>query len=326
MSKKANQKLKILYLAKIFMENTDENNPMTMSEIISTLSSYGISAERKSLYDDFENLNYFGLDICKTDGKIPGYFNASSTFEVAELKLLIDAVESARFITPKKTEQLISKIEKLTSRHNAKKLNFQVFSSDRVKTVNEQIFYNVDKIYEAISQDKMISFLYFDYMLDKTKKYRKSGGVYLESPLSLMWNDENYYLVAYNQKHSSLVHYRVDKMENISITQNSRVSPDFSFDPAQYAKKTFSMYSGKEEFVTVRFDNSLINVALDRFGMDTTLHKSGEDSFEVKTKIAVSQQFFGWIASLGGRAEIVSPENVRKDFGDMMKKVLEMHK
>jgi len=271
MAKQSNQKLKILYLAKIFTENTDENHPMTMSEIISELESHGIKAERKSLYDDFENLNLFGLDICRTDGKIPGYFNASGSFEIAELKLLINAVESARFITPKKTSQLISKIEKLTSRHNAKKLGYQVYTANRVKTSNEQIFYNVDKIHEAISDNKKISFRYFDYSIDKEKKYRKSGNFYVESPLSLMWEDENYYLVAYNDKHNSFVHYRLDRMESLSIEDDLRILPKTKFDPAEYAKKMFSMYSGREEVVTLKFDNSLLNVALDRFGIDITI-------------------------------------------------------
>lgn len=326
MPKHSNQKLKILYLAKIFTENTDENHPMTMSEIIAALASYGISAERKSLYDDFENLNFFGLDICRTEGKIPGYFNASGSFEIAELKLLIDAVESARFITPKKTAQLISKIQQLTSRYNAHNLNTQVYAANRVKTSNEQIFYNVDKIHEAILANRQITFCYFDYSLNREKKYRKDGALYSESPLSLMWDDENYYLVTYNTRHDALVHYRVDRMERISICDCARDMPDGSFDPAQYSRKIFSMYSGEEELVTIRFDNSLINVVLDRFGTDTTLHKEDENSFTIKAKISVSQQFFGWIASLGGRAVIMAPASVKKDFYDTMKKVAERHK
>ncbi|MBE7052592.1 MAG: WYL domain-containing protein [Ruminococcaceae bacterium] len=325
MPKSSNQKLKILYLAKIFTENTDESHPMTMAQIISALDSFGIQAERKSLYDDFENLNLFGLDICKTEGRIPGYFNASGSFEIAELKLLIDAVESARFITPKKTSQLIAKIENLTSRHNAQNLNRQVYAANRVKTLNEQIFYNVDKIHESISQNKMISFKYFDYCLSKQKKYRKDGGYYTESPVSLMWDDENYYLVAYNSKYSNYVHYRVDRMENISITDSSRQLPDVPFDSAQYARKMFSMFSGSEEFVTLRFSNSLINVVFDRFGMDITPHKDGDDHFLIKTKVAVSEQFFGWIASLGGRAAIVEPQKVKDEFLKMIESVAKVH-
>ncbi len=326
MAKSSNQKLKLLHLLKIFMEETDENNSLTMSEIISRLEKIGISAERKSLYDDFEQLNIFGLDICKTSGKIPGYYNLGTTFELPELKLLIDAVQSSKFVTEKKSLELISKIEKLTSVHNAGKLRRQVYIANRVKTRNEKVFYNVDKIYDAIGDNKKISFKYFDYAIEKEKVYRKDGKEYEESPVTLMWDDENYYLVAYNSKHSSYVHYRVDRMENISILNVERTLPDAPFDTAFYAKKIFSMFSGEETHVTMRFENSLINVVFDRFGMDITPFKDDENHFIIKTGVSVSQQFFGWISSLGARAEIVAPQNVKDAFVKMLEEVLKIHK
>ena len=326
MAKQANQKLKILYLAKILFQNTDEAHPMSIADIISELEKCGIRAERKSLYDDIENLNLFGMDICRSDGRGGGYFNASSTFELAELKLLADTVEAARFITPKKTLELVSKIESLTDRHSAKKLHRQMYIANRVKNRNEQIFYNVDKIHEAIADNKKISFLYFDYDISKNKKYRKDGVSYIESPVSLLWDDENYYLVAYNNKYNNYVHYRIDRMESISICDEMRKLPDEPFDSASYSAKMFSMYSGSEELVTIRFENSLVNVAFDRFGMDITPHKEGDNHFVVKTKISVSQQFFGWIASLGGRAVITAPDNVRNDFLDMINSISQNYK
>ncbi len=321
MSKHPNQKLKLLFLARIFTEKTDENHPITMSDIISELEKSDIHAERKSLYDDFEQLNLFGMDICKTGGRIPGYFNASSEFELAELKLLTDAVESAKFISRKKSIELIGKLEKLTSVHNAKKLHRQVYVSNRVKTLNEQIYYNVDKIHDAIAENKKISFKYFDYTIEKEKKYRKNGELYIESPISLMWDDENYYLVAYNSKHSAFVHYRVDRMEGISVRDEQREGTDNDFDPASYARKIFSMFSGEEKLVKMRFVNSLINVVFDTFGMDVTPFKDGEDHFIVTANVSVSHQFFGWIASLGGRAEILSPD-VKEEFVKMIKEVI----
>lgn len=326
MPKSSNQKLKLLYLLKMFLEETDENNSLTMSEIILKLKELGINAERKSLYDDFEQLNIFGLDICKTSEKVPGYYNLATQFELPELKLLIDAVQSSKFVTEKKSLELISKIEKLTSRHNAGKLRRQVYIANRVKTRNEKVFYNVDKIYDAIGENKRISFKYFNYTIEKEKLYRKDGREYEESPVTLMWDDENYYLVAYNSKHSNYVHYRVDRMENIEILADERCIPDKPFDTAHYAKKVFSMFLGEETLVTMRFENSLINVAFDRFGMDVTPFKDGDNHFIIKTGVSVSQQFFGWIASLGARAEIVSPENVREDFVSMMNDVLKIHK
>ena len=326
MPKHPNQKLKLLYLAKIMREKTDENHPITMSEIISELEKYDIQAERKSIYDDFEQLNIFGMDICKTSGKIPGYFNAEADFELAELKLLIDAVESSKFITEKKSMELIAKISKLTSSHNAKNLGRQVYMANRVKTLNEQIYYNVDKIHDAIAANKKISFKYFDYTIEKTKQYRKDGAEYVESPVSLMWDDENYYLVAYNSKYSNFVHYRVDRMEKISLCNEQRADFGKNFDPAAYARKTFSMYSGKEMLVTMRFSNSLINVVFDRFGMDVTPFRDGDEHFYIKTNVSVSYQFFGWVASLGDRAEILSPPEVRDEFLSMLTSVIERHK
>ena len=325
MSKKPNQKLKLLYLAKIFFEKTDENHHITMSEIISELEKYDIQAERKSLYDDFEQLNIFGMDICKTRGKIPGYFNASSEFELAELKLLTDAVESAKFISQKKSIELISKIEKLTSIHNAKKLQRQVYVANRVKTLNEHIYYNVDKIHDAITENKKIAFKYFDYTIEKEKKYRKNGELYVESPISLMWDDENYYLVAYNSKHNAFIHYRVDRMEKISMCDEERMGTEKDFDPASYARKTFSMFSGEEKLVKMRFDNSLINVVFDRFGMDITPFRDGDSNFIITANVSVSHQFFGWIASLGGRAEIISPEDVKNEFIKMLDNVIKSY-
>ena len=326
MSKSSNQKLKLLYLMKIFMEETDENNSLTMSEIISKLKDLGINAERKSLYDDFEQLNIFGLDICKTSGKIPGYYNLETAFELPELKLLIDAVQSSIFVTEKKSLELISKIEKLTSRHNAGKLRRQVYIANRVKTRNEKVFYNVDKIYDAIGDNKKISFKYFDYTTEKKKIYRKDGSEYVESPVTLMWDDENYYLVAYNSKHSNYVHYRVDRMESIRILDDERCLSETPFDTAFYAKKIFSMFSGEETLVTMRFENSLINVVFDRFGMDITPFKDGDNHFTIKTGVSVSQQFFGWVASLGARAEIISPQNVKDEFVSMLENILKIHK
>ncbi len=326
MAKQSNQKLKIMYLAKILFENTDESHPMTLAKIISELENLGIHAERKSLYDDIENLNYFGMDICRASGKNGGYFNASGSFELAELKLLTDAVEAARFITPKKTMELISKIEGLTDRHSARSLHRQVYAANRVKTKNEQIFYNVDKIHESISANRQITFRYFDYDISKNKKYRKNGTEYIESPVALLWDDEKYYLVAYSSKYGNYVHYRVDRMESISVSDKMRILPDVPFDSAGYARKMFSMFSGEEILVTLRFENSLINVAFDRFGMDITPYKDGEEHFIIKIKISVSQQFFGWIASLGGRASIVSPENVKRDFVSMIDNIAKSHK
>lgn len=193
--KLSHQKLKLLYLMKILLEQTDEEHSLTVPQMIAEPSKVGISVERKSIYDDLEYLQLFGIDICSNKTKTTNYYVASRDFALPELKLLVDSVQASKFITRKKSMELISKIEKLTSHENTKKLQRQVFVTNRVKTPNEKIYYNVDKIHEAIADNKQITFKYFDLDVNKKKVYRKEGNLYTESPVSLTWNDENYYLI-----------------------------------------------------------------------------------------------------------------------------------
>lgn len=308
--KQAQQKLKLMYLAKILTEKTDEENTLTVPQMIEELAKAGISAERKSIYDDLEQLQLFGLDICSRKSRTTDYYVASRDFELPELKLLVDSVQSAKFITRKKSMELISKIEKLTSHENAKKLHRQVFVTNRVKTLNEQIYYNVDKIHDAIAANRQIKFRYFNIGLDKKKEYRKDGGFYTESPVALSWDDENYYMIAYKQKYDSYVHYRVDKMEAICESEEERVLSDTPFDLSEYSKTMFQMFGGEETEVSMEFHNSLIGVVYDRFGLDVPVLKTDDEHFMCRTKIAVSPQFLSWIMGFGDKAKILSPQRV----------------
>lgn len=308
--KLSQQKLKMMYLAKILMEQTDEEHTITVPEMIAELSKLGISAERKSIYDDLEYLRLFGLDICSNKTRTTNYYVASRDFELPELKLLVDSVQSAKFITHKKSMELISKIEKLTSRENAKKLQRQVFITNRVKAVNEQIYYNVDKIHEAIAANKQITFKYFKLDVDKKKMYRKEGGLYTESPVALTWDDENYYLITYKEKYDNYTHYRVDKMEMIELTEYDRVLSNKPFDLSGYSKTMFQMFGGVETDVSIEFDNELVGVVFDRFGTDIPIVKKDEKRFICHVKVAVSPHFLAWVMSFGKRAKIISPDNV----------------
>lgn len=311
--KQSQQKLKLMYLAKILMEQTDEEHTITVPEMISELSKLGISAERKSIYDDLEYLQLYGIDICSNKTRTTNYYVASRDFELPELKLLVDSVQSSKFITHKKSLELISKIEKLTSRENAKKLRRQVFIANRVKTFNEQIYYNVDKIHEAITSNKQITFKYFNYDVNKKKVYRRDGESYTESPVSLTWDDENYYLITYKEKYDNFTHYRVDKMEKIEISDEARVLPEKDFDISDYTKTMFQMFGGEETDVSIEFENELVGVVLDRFGLDIPVVKSDEGHFICHVRVAVSQQFLSWVAGFGTRAKIISPDSVAKD-------------
>ena len=316
--KLSHQKLKLLYLMKILLDKTDEENTLTVPQMIEELSKFGISAERKSIYDDLEYLKLFGLDLCSRKTKTHDYFVASREFELPELKLLVDSVQSSKFITHKKSMELISKIEKLTSQANAKRLHRQVFVTNRVKTLNERIYYNVDKIHDAIAANKQITFKYFDMNVEKKKVYRKEGNNYQETPIALTWDDENYYLITYKAKYDNFAHYRVDKMESINITEEARILPEEEFDLSAYAKSVFAMFGGEETEVSVQFENELAGVVFDRFGLDIPIIKTDKEHFICKVKVAVSPHFLSWIMSFGKRAKIVSPDYVVDEMYEMI--------
>lgn len=316
--KLSQQKLKLLYLMQILLEQTDEEHTITVPQMIEELSKRGISAERKSIYDDLEYLELFGIDICKKKTRTHGYFVASRDFELPELKLLVDSVQASKFITYKKSMELISKIEKLTSRENAKKLHRQVFVTNRVKTLNEHIYYNVDKIHDAIAANKQITFKYFDLNVDKKKVYRKNGNIYQETPVSLTWADENYYLITYKEKYGSFAHYRVDKMDSIEISEDIRIMPEKEFDLSGYAKSVFSMFGGEETSVSIEFENELAGVVFDRFGTDIPIIKTDEKHFICKVKVKISPHFLTWVMSFGSRAKIVSPKSVIEEMFELL--------
>ncbi|MBQ7433830.1 MAG: WYL domain-containing protein [Lachnospiraceae bacterium] len=313
MAKGTNQKSKLLYLAKIFSEQTDDEHKLTMPEIISRLQAYDINADRKTLYQDFEELRVFGLDIImEKDGRNTYYFLGSRMFELPELKLLVDSVQSAKFITNKKSAELIKKLESLTSVHQAKQLQRQVFISGRNKVANENIYYNVDQLHEAINSNAQICFHYYQWNVQKERELRKNGAWYQVSPWGLIWDNENYYLIGYDAQADKIKHYRVDKMLDISISSEKREgNAQFqAFNLPLYSKVLFGMYGGAETRVTLEAKNSMANILIDRFGTDITLHPIDAEHFRVSVEVAVSNQFFGWIIALGDGIQITGPQSV----------------
>ncbi len=293
-------------------EKTDEENTMTINEMIAELDRYGITAERKSIYDDLEALRHYGLDIAIRKSKTTDYFVASRLFELPELKLLVDAVQCSKFVTHKKSNELIKKIESLASTHQAMSLHRQVYVSNRVKTINESIYYNVDSLHAAIADNKQVTFKYFDYDIKKEKVYRKSGNKYLVSPYGLSWDDENYYLVTFSHKYNDFTHYRVDRMSDIELSEVPReaLPENEHFNIAEYSKKVFNMFGGEEVTVKLKFDNSLVNAVIDRFGKDIMIGKLDDDSFSIWIKVALSSTFYAWLAQFGNKVKILSPEMV----------------
>ena len=324
MSRSSNQKAKLLYLEKMFREESDEQHPLTVKNIISGLDRVGIKAERKAIYDDIELLReVMDMDICSD--KVGSYYLGTDRFQFEELQLLADAAACSKFITEDKSRELVDKISHLTSNYKARELQRSVIVANRVKTENRKIYYNINKIHEAIKQQKKITFHYFGYDIKKKKVYKTSGGRYVMSPYSLAWEDENYYCIGYYEKYDSISNFRVDRMEDVEVSDEPAV-PAKGFDLAEYTRRIFGMFAGSE---TVRaklsFDNSLTSVVMDKFGSDITMHKLDESHFYISKEINVSPTFFGWLFQLGANVEILEPTALRKEFIGYLDKVRNLY-
>ncbi len=324
----SNQKLKLLYLMKIFLEKTDENHRITTPELIESLKAYGISVERKTIYADIENLRTFGIDIVgENDGRSYHYYVASRDFELAELKLLVDSVQSAKFITEKKSDALIKKIESLTSQHEAKQLQRQVYVRGRNKTSNESIYYNVDFIHSAIATNVQVRFQYFQWNVKKQQELRRDGKWYQISPWALTWDDENYYMVGYDSEAAQIKHYRVDKMLSLELTEEKRTGETCfkQCDMASYTQQLFGMFDGEQQRVHMEFRNELAGVVIDRFGKDVTMLQTSKDHFEIRVNVAVSGQFLGWVMALGNGVRILEPESVVEEMKKRIRQLKELY-
>ena len=313
MAKGSNQKMKIIYLMWLFTEKTDATHYITMADILDYLSSNDISAERKSIYADIEALRNYGFDIkgFQQKGKYL-YHLVNRKFELAELKLLVDAVQSSKFITAKKSNELIKKIGSLASTYESKELQRQVYVSNRIKTMNESIYYNVDQLHKAINWNKKITFQYSQWTVDKKIKLKKGGALYKVSPWALMWDNANYYMVAFDLEEEKIKHFRVDKMRHINLTKDKRDGKTQfeKFDMGVYATKMFGMFGGKEEKVRLECKNDLVGVIIDRFGKDAMIIPIDDEHFRINVDVEVSQQFLAWVIGLGEGAKILSPESV----------------
>ena len=325
MARSQKQKLKLLYLMQYLLQNSDEAHPVGIAQMVEMLAAHGILAERKGLYGDLEALREFGLDVVQARGRTVGYYIGTRDFELPELKLLVDSVQSSKFITQKKTLALIRKIEGLASVHDAAALQRQVYVRNRVKSMNESVYYNVDEISSAITADRKIRFQYFEYTLQKERRYRRGGAFYELSPYALMWDDENYYLLAYDADTGTIRHYRVDKMAQITTLESFRDGREAfkKLDMSAYSKRVFGMFAGEAETVRLRFAEHLAGAVIDRFGRDVMLIREDEGRFSVAVEAVVSPQFYAWVFGFGAECEILSPAHVRAGMAAMARAVLE---
>jgi len=323
MPKSANQKLKLLCLMQYLLRRSDEQHPVSVGDMIDELARWDITAERKSIYDDLEALRRFGLDIVQVKAKTTGYYVGARDFELPELKLLVDAVQSSKFITERKTISLIGKIEGLCSSYEAQALQRQVYVRGRVKTMNESVYYNVDEVSSAISADRAVRFKYAEYAITKERRFRRNGDWYIVSPYALVWDDENYYLLAWEHAAGRLKHFRVDKMAEISALNEPRQGKEefAGVDLSAYTTQVFGMFSGTPSIVRLRFANHLVGAVIDRFGKDVMVIPDGDSHFTVSISAVTSPQFYAWVFGFGTDAEILAPAEVR---GEMARQAAEI--
>lgn len=328
MAKSENQKLKLLYIAQILKDHTDIDHPITTRALIERLEKLDIKAERKSIYSDIECLRQFGMDIeylsSRSEG---GYYLASREFELAELKILVDMVQSSRFLTKKKSRELIRKLEGMAGRHEASQLQRAVYVGNRVKAENETVYYGVDMIHRAIQENKGISFQYFEYTVGKEQQYKKGGGRYLVSPYYLTWQNENYYLIGVDEQLGEIRHYRVDRMKKIELLKSGRQAQELfqDFDIAEYTNAAFGMFGGTKTSVLLECHSSLIGVVLDRFGKELPIRKSDGEHFTARIDVVLSSQFYGWLAGLGNRMRILSPDAAVKDYSTYLNEIIDLY-
>ena len=324
MARQSGQKLKLIYLQEILRRETDEEHPLTLKQIQDLLEQKGVSAERKSLYDDIEQLRLLGEDIVAVRDTTVRYYVGERTLDMAQLRLLVDAVQSSKFITRKKSAELIRRLESLTSRHLANQLQRQVLVADRIKTMNESIYYNVDAIHGAMMDNRQIQFRYFDWGADKQQHLRHDGATYTVSPWALTWDYENYYLVAYEAKRGTLRHYRVDRMLRITQTDTPREGEAVfnSLDMAVYNRQAFGMFGGQEQPVTLQCANWMAGVILDQFGTDTPLIPADEASFTARVSVVVSPPFFAWLSGFGGDIRLIKPQAVAEEYTAYLQTIL----
>lgn len=307
-------KPRILYILKLLYENTDEDNPVSTVDIINYLAGLGISAHRKTIAVDIEVLQEFGFDIVIIKSTQNKYFIGNRRFELPELKLLIDAVESSKFITTKKSEELVAKLASLASKNQAVSLNRQLYIEKRIKPENEAIYYIVDTIHNAINAQKQIAFQYYEYTQTKQKVLKHDGYVYNLSPYALFWNDDHYYVIGYCPKHEKVSTFRVDRMVKPSILEANAIPQPNEFYAADFSKKVFEMFDGEPVQVELKCTNDLMNVIIDRFGESVNTEVLDEEHFKVTVEVSASPTFYGWVFQFAGNMSILSPQNIQDEY------------
>ena len=326
MPKVSGQKLKLMYLYKILLAESDEEHPLSIKDLIDRLREYGITAERKSIYSDLESLEEYGIDLIRTRDTTTRWFIGERLFDVPELQLLANAVASSKFISEPRSARLVGKITSLASVHTAGRINRQIYLLNRRKHDNERIFYNIDRIHDAIGAKRAVSFQYFEYTVKKEKQYRRDGESYTAIPYALCWDDDNYYMIAYYPRYDSITNFRVDRMENVALgdadTNDERRA---AFDIETHTQGLFSMFGGEKLLARIAFAPHLIGAVLDRFGRDVAIVPCADGWFAIAADVIVSPAFWGWLFQFGADARVIGPDHLVLQAGEEVRKISQLY-
>lgn len=316
-------KERLIELLKLLYTRTDEDHPLTTAQIVTHFKDQGVPTDRETVKADVETLNNCGIEIYVSKGRQTKYYFSDRQFELAELKLLVDAVESSKFITSKKSDQLVKKLMSFTGEESAKELERHLYTAGRIKPENESIFLTVDAIYKAINAEKQISFQYYEYAPDKSFVPRHNGERYVFSPYAMLYNEDKYYMLGYSEEYRKIITYRVDRMKTPEVLEKPIVPRPADFDPVDFTVDVFSMFDGKPCKVRLRCDNKLMNYVVDRFGDDVQTSVISKSQFEAVVNISVSQTFYAWVFQFAGAMHIISPKSVRDQYKHMLDQALE---
>ena len=323
MSEEKNKKGRLLALQQYFYRYTDEAHPASTAELIAAMEKQGYKANRKTIKDDIDILVAFDIDIVTNVSKGNSFFMGTRQFEVPELKLLVDAVSSSRFISAGKSENLINKISSLGSVYQKEQIVPRIYTADRIKTDNPQLYYVIDKLIEAVQTKRQVRFQYTEYDADKNKILRNDGEIYVNSPYGCLWNDDFYYLVGYSEKHEKVVTFRVDRIIDLEILEETALPEPENFMMADYARKIIEMYDGEEQEVELICDNELMKSVIDRFGENIHTERINDDQFKATVTVAASKTFYAWCFRFAGQMKIAGPRKVKKQYLEMAKKITE---
>ena len=318
-----NKKGRLLALQQYLYKNTDENHPATTVELIEAMEKRGYSANRKTIKDDIDTLIEFDIDIITNVSRGNSYFMGNRRFEIPELKLLVDAVSSSRFISAGKSENLIDKISTMASVYQKNRITPRIYTAERIKTDNPQLYYVIDKLIEAVQAKKKVRFLYIDFDADKKRMLRNDGEIYINSPYGCLWNDDYYYLIGYSDKRQKVVTFRIDRIIDLELLGEIAIPEPKDFNISDFARKIIEMYDGEEQQVELICDNELMKLVIDRFGDGIHTERVSNEQFKATVTVFVSKTFYAWAFRFAGQMKILSPLSVKQEYIEMARKVLE---